>query len=134
MGIFDGPLVRTALGAQPGGAIRQPNGAPLGARTGAPVRTVIKTINIAPGTAPTQVVDGTRENRIIILTAPFVGFTIFVGDSGVDTTKGYGLVSAIGHEFVLPGFQEMWAVSDSPTFLMLRVQIAPILIGDTERE
>jgi len=133
MGLFDGPIVRTALAASPGG-IRQPNAESLGRRTGAPPRTVLRTISVPPGTNPTRVVEPTRESRVIILTAPAVAFSIYVGDTGVDPSKGYALPANVAQEFVLPGFQELWVVTDSPAFIQLRIQIAPILIGDTERE
>jgi hypothetical protein len=127
-------LVPAGLGAQPAGTFGQPNTEALGALTGAPPRTTTRVIQIAPATvSPTMVVPPTRESRVIILIAPFVGFGIFIGDTGVKISD-MQLPPGLPYDVVLPGFQELYAVTDAPVFLPLRIQIAAILIGDRERK
>jgi hypothetical protein len=115
--------------------VGQPNAQPLGALTGAPPPTVIKVVQILPATAlgaPTLIVPPTRDSRVVSLLAPFVGFSIFIGKSGVKVGD-LSLPPGLPWDIVLPGFDEMYAVTDAPVFLPLRVQIASILIGDRER-
>lgn len=111
----------------------EPNSAPLGALTGAPPRTVVKSIMVLPGTEPTLIAEETRNSRIVQLTAPLVGFTIFVGDAGVNTMNGLSLPLGLAYDIPLPGFQPLYAVTDSPVLLRMNVVISSILVGDIER-
>ncbi len=104
----------------------------LGAHTGAPPRTVVRAVQILPGGTPTQIVFQTRENRIITMTAPFVGFSIFIGDSGVQAAD-FSLPPGLPFDLPIPGFQELYAVSNAPVLLSLKLVISPMLIGDRER-
>lgn len=131
------------LGAQPGGG-GQIGSRPLGYRTGAPPRTRLRSVQIIPYTAvgrviqghaqeATQIVDPDTASRVAILTAPFVGFSVYVGDqTGVRPTD-MALPPGLPYEVVLIGGQALYAVTDAPVYLNLRVQIACILIGDRER-
>lgn len=116
--------------------------APLGISTGAPpwvrFRTYLVTPNaaIAQNSGPTLVVPGDRASRLVSFTAPLVGFSIFVGDSGVRADpggSGLALPPGLTYQIPIPGNQEIYAVTDSPVFLPLRVQIGPLLVGDRER-
>lgn len=111
----------------------QPNSAPLGSLTGAPPPTQMRTLQVSPGTTPILVVPPERASRVITLTAPFVGFSIYVGGSGVKTTD-HALTPGLPYDVVLPGNQELYAVTDAPVSLTLRLQIAPVLTGDRERK
>jgi hypothetical protein len=115
------------------GGIRQENAGPLGSRTGAPTRTILKSVRVAPGNEQTQLCDEGVENRIVTLLAPAVGFTIFVGGQGVNADNGFPLTAGVAMDVTLPGRQGLWAVSNAPVFLQVGVQIAALLIGDTER-
>lgn len=127
-----GQLLRAGLGAQPGGSRPQPGSEPLGWDKGAPTRTSIRIVQIAPGLLPISIVPSTRESRVVTLLAPLIAFSIFVGEAGV-TTRDVALPPGLPYDLVIPGLQELFAVTDSPVVLPLRVQIAPILIGDRER-
>lgn len=124
------------LGTGPGGA-RQANAVPSGSKTGAPTRAFFRVILLPPGTPvgtePTRIVEGERQNRVVTLTAPTAAFTVFVGGSGVNA-DGYSLPAGVPTEFLVPGFQELWAITDAPVRLNLLIQVSPILLGDTERE
>ena len=119
------------LESQPG--IRQANAQPSGTRTGAPPRTVFKSLQVAPGSVPTIVVDEGRENRVVTILAPNVPFSIYIGGEGVNVSS-MPLVAGLQVEVVLPGYQALFAVSDAPVFLQIGVQIAGIPLGDTERK
>ncbi len=107
---------------------------PLGWRTGAPPRTVLTSIPIIPAGfgAATQIVLATAESRLVTLTAPLVGFSIYVGDSGVKITD-MALTPGIPYAIPIVGNQELWAITDAPVYIPLRIQIAPLLNGDRER-
>jgi hypothetical protein len=88
------------------------------------------------GVGPTLVVSPDRASRLVIFTAPLVGFSIFIGPAGVRTDpggSGMALVPSLPYECVIPGGQEIYALTDSPIAIPLRVQEAPLLIGDRER-
>lgn len=128
-----------AFGASPP-VSGQPNAEVLGAETGAPPATALFSAQIVPEVAlgnanePTMIVPAGRASRLVTLTAPFVSFLIFVGDAGVRASNGFALPVALPYQIVLPGNQPLYAVTDAPGYLQLRVQIAPILIGDRERK
>jgi len=107
---------------------------PVGSMSGAPPPTTVRVIQIRPGTNPVRIVDPTRENRIITMLAPLVGFTIYVGNSSVTPSNGYGLVGGLSHDIPIPGLGEIYAVTDAPVVLPLRLQVATLLIGDRERK
>ena len=124
------PLTRPGFGTQPGG--RQVNAEPHGARTGAPTRTVVRGISVAVGNVATQIVPDTVENRVVTVIAPNVAWSVFVGGEGVGPS-GFALPAGLPHDLVLPGGQSLYAVQNGPVPVQLQVQIAPILVGDTER-
>lgn len=125
------PGVRATPGYEPA-----PNSEPLGANTGAPPRTLLYSRPVAPaaaGAPPTLIVSATPENRVAIITAPDVGFNVFIGNSGVTPATGLALTPGLNYEVVLPGLQELFAVTDSPTFLRVQIQVAAILLAERQR-
>lgn len=135
-GMNGGPLIeaglRTSPGAVPGPQI---GSEPLGAQTGAPPRTQMLRVQVAPASQsePTIIADAAPASRVVVLTAPFVNFTIFVGDANVQVNGGFALPVGLQYEFVLPGLQALYAITDAPVHLPLNVQIAAILVGDRQR-
>lgn len=119
--------VRHTPGYQP-----TPNSEPMGAITGTPVRTRLYSFPLLPGQA-VQIISGTRENKIALITPPNVGFTVYVGDAGVTAQTGFALQPGVEKEIILAGFQEIYAVSDAPIMLRLQIEIAPILLAERER-
>jgi hypothetical protein len=118
-----------------------PNSEPLGAKTGAPPRVRFYSTKIIPFTAigvrgaePTQIIPPTPPNRLITLTAPFVGFTIYIGDSGVSPTTGLALPPGRDYQAQLVGLQELYAVTDAPIYMTLQIQVSPILFAERERK
>ncbi len=101
--------------------------------TGAPVRTRLYSQPIAAGTKQTMIVTGTKENRVAILLAPIVGFYVFIGDAGVGVRNGFQLPPGQPYEVILPGLQELFAVTNSPVSLQLQIQVAPVLMAERER-
>lgn len=130
LALFGDPSIPQQTAGATGG--RPPNSRPAGGYTGAPTQTQFLTTPVIPNVT-TLVVSATRENRFIILTAPFVGFSIFVGGSGVSILNGLQLVPVIPYEITLPGNQSLYAVSNAPVRLKLSIQIAPAITGDIER-
>lgn len=113
----------------------EPNSQPLGAGTGAPPRVIVRALMISPFGAPggaTLVVEPSRASRIATFTAPLVGFSIFIGDAGVKVGD-FSLPPGLPYDIPLPGFQELYAVTDAPVLLSLKMVISPILVGDLER-
>lgn len=115
---------------------------PLGNLTGAPPWVSFRTYQIIPESGlvanqgPTLVVPADRASRLITFTAPAVGFSIFIGDAGVrgnPGVSGLALPAGIAYQIPIPGNQTVYAITDAPVFLTLRVQIGPLLIGDRER-
>ncbi|OHD23639.1 MAG: hypothetical protein A2Y38_01420 [Spirochaetes bacterium GWB1_59_5] len=130
------PGVRTTPGFEPA-----PNAEPLGALTGAPPRTKFYSRPVIPavavgvgGNEATQIVDGTAANRVAVLLAPDVGFTIFIGPSGVSPATGLALPPGQPYEAILVGLQDLYAVSNAPVWLPLQVQVAPVLMAERERK
>jgi hypothetical protein len=124
-------VIQQGIRATPG-VTPSPNSKPLGAKTGAPPRTQFYNRPIGP--AATQLVAGTAENRVAILTAPLIGFTVFIGMPGVTPLTGLALPPGLNYEAILPGLQELWAVTDSPVPVAVQVQVAPVLMAERERE
>lgn len=130
------PGVRATPGFEP-----TPNSEPTGALTGAPPRSRAFQARVIPATAvgvnsqtPTRIAMATRENRIAILLAPAVGFTVYVGESGVTPQTGLPLPAGLPYEVLLVGNQELFAVTDAPVFIMVGVQISSVLLADRERK
>lgn len=120
----------------PGPGLGQVGADVLGALTGAPPRTKTGKRMVAPfngNLEPVRIVEGNRQSRVVTLTAPAVGFTIWVGGTDVEPGVGIALPPVIPYDFILPGLQDLYAVTDAPVFLPLQVQVAPLLIGDRER-
>jgi hypothetical protein len=114
----------------------QPFSKPLGSYTGVPPRTIFKNEQVAPFTVGQSscIVAATRENRFVTLTAPFAGFVIYVqGSEGVSPSNGIALPPGLPYEISLPGNQALYAVTDAPVYLRVKVQIAAALAGDLER-
>jgi hypothetical protein len=104
----------------------------LGEETGAPPHTVFRGIQIAPGRVATRIAEPSRPNRVVIITTPLIGFRFYIGPAGVKVGD-LEITPGIPYDCVLPGLQELYAVTNAPVPLSLSVQIAPILIGDRER-
>ncbi len=131
------------VATSPGGG--QIGSRPLGWRTGAPPRTVLRATQVIPFAAvgktaqgraqqATQIVEADTASRSVVLTAPFVGFSIYVsGDSDVQPGNALRLPPGLPYEIPLVGHQGLFAVTDAPTYLTLNVQVAVYLIGDRER-
>jgi len=122
------------------GQTGQVNSVPLGSITGAPPWARLQKIEIIPfaavgnrGQVPTLVAARERQNRIIIVTAPAVGFGIYIGDSGVRPGYSFVLPPGVAYDIIIPGGQDLYAVTDAPTYLSVQVQAAPLLVGDKER-
>lgn len=131
----------------PFAAVRQPqtlqpspNSEPVGALTGAPPRTILRSVPIIPaaavgvgGNEATQIVPGTAPNRVVTLLAPFVNFRIYVGPSGVTPQTGFALPVGQPYVIELPGLQDLYAVTDAPVYLRVQVQIAVVLFAERQR-
>lgn len=134
-----GPLIpgaRSTPGYQP-----TPNSEPTGYLTGAPVRTILRSYQIIPASAvgvnnneAVLIVPATPSNRVISLLAPLVNFRIYIGDSGVTPQTGFALPPGQPYETVIPGLQDIYAVTDAPVYLRLQVQIAMILFAEQQRK
>jgi hypothetical protein len=125
-GVFPG--TRVTPGYQP-----TPNSEPMGSITGTQVRTRLYSFPILAGALPVMIVQGTRENKVALITPPSVGFTVYVGDAGVSPLTGMALIPGTANEIVLGGFQEVYAVTDAPVLLRVQIQVAPILLAERER-
>jgi hypothetical protein len=125
-GVFPGTRV-TPNYSQP-----TPNSEPLGSITGVPVRPRMYSVPVAPGAAM-QIIGETRENKIILLTPPDIGFTFFVGEGGVTPDVGMALLPGQSNELVVPGFMPVFAVHNCPFVLRINVFVGPILMAERER-
>ncbi len=122
------PGVRSTPGYQP-----TPNSEPMGSITGVPVRTRLYSVPLLPGSS-VQIVPPTRENRVALITTPAVGFTVYVAsDGGASADTGMALPAGQTTEVIIPGFQEIYAITDAPVTLRISIQIAPILLAERER-
>lgn len=127
--------------AADGGFERQPNARPLGYATGAPPRTRLLQVNVTPqvnalGVAqpPTLIVPETPENRFVTLTAPSIAFAVLINsDASFNPLSSFVLPPGVGYEISLPGFEALYAVTTSPVFVALQIQIAPAIAADTQR-
>lgn len=126
-----GSPVSLGIRATPG-YVPAPNSEPLGSITGAPPRTQFYSRPIAPG-LPTLIVPGTAPNRVAIITAPLIGFNVFIGDAGVTPQNGLALTPGLNYEAILVGLQELYACTDSPVTVPLQIQVAPVLMAERER-
>lgn len=118
-----------------------PNSEPAGALTGAPIRTIFRSYRIIPASAvgvggneATQIVPGTASNRLVVLLAPAVNFSIYIGDSGVTPDTGFALPAGQPYDAPLPGLQDLYAVTDAPVYLRLQVQISIVLSAEQQRK
>jgi hypothetical protein len=120
---------------------RQPFSQPLGALTGTPTRTRFLQVLVTPlvngagvRQPPTLIVEATRENRFVILTAPLMNFRIFINsEANLSLLGSLSLPSGLPFEIPLPGNQALYAVTNAPVFLPLQIQIAAAIASDTER-
>lgn len=134
------PSVPSVTAAMPG-SFRQPGGLPLGAYTGAPSRTLLYRMNVTPMVnalgvvqAPTQIVAPVPQNRFVTLTAPSILFAVLVGpEASFNALSSFTLTAGLPYEISLPGNQALFAVTTSPVFVALQIQIAPAIAADTER-
>ncbi len=140
MGVASGVGVALAAVSPGVGLTGQVNSAPLGSLTGAPPWARLNNVQIIPFTAigasgqvATIIAPAERQNRVVIITAPAVGFSIFIGDSGVRPGYSFSLPAGVQYDIIIPGGQMLYAVTDAPTFLVAQVQDSPLLIGDKER-
>ncbi len=119
-----------------------PNSEPTGYITGAPVRTIFRSYQIIPASAvanvkgaeATLIVPGTASNRLVVMRAPLVNFRIYIGDSGVTPKTGFALPPGLPHDAVIPGLQDIYAVTDAPVYLSLQVQISMVLAAEQQRK
>lgn len=134
-------LGQPALDGVPGGVRAQPNVMPVpntvpaGAQTGAPPRVQFFSRQVNPGSVrkPTLIAAGTPENRVITITTPAVGFTVYLGDESVTTATGMGLPPGQTIDFPLVGLQAVYAVTDSPTYIPVQVCISIVLMAEQAR-
>ena len=120
---------------------RQPGGRPLGYATGAPPRTQLFQVNVTPqvnalGVAQqaTLIVPETRENRFVTLIAPTIAFAILISvGTSFNALSSFTLPPLIPYEVSLAGNQAIYAMTTSPVFVAIQVQIAPAIASDTER-
>jgi len=120
---------------------RQPGGRPLGFYTGAPPRTQLTQVNVTPNVnalgvvqQPTLIVPPTTQNRFVTLTAPLLAFAILVSsEASFNPFSSYTLPPGLPYEISLPGNEQLFAVTTSPVFVPLQIQIAPAIASDTER-
>lgn len=112
-----------------------PNTVPAGVQTGAPPRVRFFSMLVAPNKLrkPTLIVPGTPENRVVTVTPPNVGFTIFVGDAGVTPSSGVALPAGQAFDVPLVGLQELWAVTDAPIYLRITGLVSIVLMAEQGR-
>ena len=121
--------VRTTQGYTPA-----PNSEALGSETGAPPRPRYFSMAIPSGVDAVLVAPPTRDNRVVFITSPNVGFTVFVGDDGLTVNNGFALTAGTQEEFPLVGFQGLYAITNAPVLLRVQVAITPILLAERERK
>ena len=83
--------------------------------------------------AALQIVLGTSENRIVLLTAPLVGFTIWIGDASVNPEIGLALTPGLAYSTALIGLQDLYAVTDLPVPISLQIQVSIVLMAERQR-
>lgn len=108
-----------------------PNSVPVGALAGAPPRTKLYQQGI---TASAElIVAGTAENRIVALTAPLVGWGIWIGGTGVTPKTGMQLPAGLAFDIPIIGLQELYAVTDAPITIPLQIMVSIILFAERQR-
>lgn len=114
------------------GVIPSPNSEPVGALTGVPPRTQLYQRMVTADAG--KIVPGTPENRIIVVTAPFVNFTVYVGsDASVGPATGVALTPGIPYDITLTGLAELYAVTDAPIPIPVSVQVSIVLMAERQR-
>lgn len=108
-----------------------PNSEPTGALAGVPPRTQHYRRDITEDSQ--QIVLGTSENRVVFLTAPLVGFTVWIGDSSVTPQTGVALTPGLTYDTPLVGLQDLYAVTDSPVPIPLSISISIVLMAERQR-
>lgn len=109
------------------------NSQPLGARTGVPTQTRVFTRQVR--NQATLLEGPNKQNRVVKVIPPDLPFGVFVStDSGVDA-RGSAISPNREFEIIIPGFQSVWAITDAPgIWIPVKVEVAPLLAGDRERE
>ena len=113
-----------------------PNSLPAGALSGVPAATRLYQRSIV-ASEPTQIVMPTPENRLVTLTAPVLGWSVFVGtDSSVMTNGNSGTQLPKGQPFniTLTGTMELWALTDAPIRVPLQIMVSIILMAERQRK
>jgi len=108
-----------------------PNSEPLGAKAGAPPR--VEFYRRAVTSDSQEVVIGAAQNRVVTLTAPLLGWTIYVGGDGLTPGNGVALPGGIPYAIQLVGLQKLFAVTDAPIPIPLQIVVAPILMAERQR-
>ena len=110
-----------------------PNSEPTGALSGVPPRTLHMRRDVT--NKAMQIVLGTPENRVVVLTAPFVGYTILIGDSSVLPQNGLALTPGLAYTTGLMGLQDLYAVTDAPdpVKISLQIQVSIVLMAERQR-
>ncbi len=112
-----------------------PNSVPAGALTGVPAATRMYARQLT-GEAQ-QIVMATPENRIVTLTAPLLGWNVYVGtDSSVQASGNSGIQIPNGQPFpiTLTGTMDLWAITDAPIRVPLQILVSIILMAERQRE
>lgn len=140
LGDTGAPSISAGVRATPGFE-PTPNSEPTGSLTGAPPRSRAFQARVIPNSAvgvrratPTQLAPATRENRIVNILAPAVGFTVYIGEAGVTPGTGFPVPPGVPYDYLLVGNQELFAVTDAPVYLQVGVQISSVLLADRERK
>jgi hypothetical protein len=108
-----------------------PNSEPTGALQGVPPRTKHFRRDITDDAQ--QIVMATPENRVVFLTAPLVGYTIWIGDSSVNPQNGLALPPGLTYDTPLLGLQDLYAVTDAPVSIPLQIQVSIVLMAERQR-
>ena len=116
----------------------QPNSQPLGAVTGVPPATRVYGVQVSNRVGGVMLVGPDRAGRSVRITTPDIAFGVFIGvgaGGGGESPNpgGFPIAPAIPYEIILSGYQTIWAITNSPVFVQVLVQVAPLLIGDRER-
>lgn len=118
--------LRATPGVQPA-----PNSEPVGALSGVPPRTKLYQRSVT--NRAQEVVLGTPENRLAVLTAPAVGWNIWVGDASVNTKTGLQLPPGLPYDVPIIGLQPLYAITDAPITLPLQIMVTIVLMAERQR-
>ena len=112
-----------------------PNAVPAGAQTGAPPRVQFFSRLVAPSSTrkPTLIAAGTSENRVLTVNTPAVSFLIYLGGPDVTPQNGMPLVPGQTTEIPVVGLQEVWAITDAPTYQKIGGLISIVLMAEQAR-